>query len=212
MGRRADGRKGRATGRILPGKGGGPAGSTLAFPGDMRAVGESVAAFGRPRSGLKRAIRAPMRTTRVETMTKNEARTAASATPGAPRSVPRRAAPHLPANSRPADSRPIEVPGPLGKPITLETLPPPDTRRWVVRRKAEVVAAIRGGLLTAAEACARYGLSPEELELWSESLDRAGVPGLRVTRIQLYRDYPLPPRRPDPESRPPADLCRSVRA
>jgi hypothetical protein len=70
----------------------------------------------------------------------------------------------------------------------METLPPANTVRWVVRRKAEVLAAIRGGLLTAAEACARYRLSPEELELWQASLDRAGVPGLRVTRIQLYRD------------------------
>jgi hypothetical protein len=96
-----------------------------------------------------------------------------------------------------ADSvRPQEVPGPLGKPMTLESLPPPDTRRWVVRRKAEVIAAIRGGLLTAAEACARYRLSPEELELWQESIDRAGVPGLRVTRIQLYKDYVAPPPRP----------------
>lgn len=145
-------------------------------------------------------------------MNKNEARTAASASAGTPRSAARDAATTLPADRRPANSRPIEVPGPLGKPITLETLPPADTRRWVVRRKAEVVAAIRGGLITAAEACARYGLSPEELELWSESLDRAGVPGLRVTRIQLYRDYPLPPRRPDPKPRPPADLCRSARA
>ena len=52
-----------------------------------------------------------------------------------------------------------------------------------------MLAAINGGLITAAEACARYRLSPEELDLWQESLDRAGVPGLRVTRIQLYRDY-----------------------
>ncbi len=95
------------------------------------------------------------------------------------------------AASEPA--RPTEAPGPLGQPITLNTLPPANTRRWVVRRKAEVIAAIRGGLLTAAEACARYQLSPEELELWQESLDRAGVPGLRVTRIQLYRDYPAKP-------------------
>jgi hypothetical protein len=90
-------------------------------------------------------------------------------------------------------ARPREVAGPGGQPITLESLPSPDTRRWVVRRKAEVIAAIRGGLLTAAEACARYRLSPEELELWQGSLDRAGVPGLRVTRIQLYRDYPARP-------------------
>jgi len=84
--------------------------------------------------------------------------------------------------------RPVEVPGPFGSSLTMETLPPANTVRWVVRRKAEVLAAIRGGLLTAAEACARYRLSPEELELWQASLDRAGVPGLRVTRIQLYRD------------------------
>jgi hypothetical protein len=104
------------------------------------------------------------------------------------------------AGARADDNRPVEVTGPLGRTITLDTLPPPDTRRWVVRRKAEVIAAIRGGLLTAAEACARYRLSPEELELWQESLDRAGVPGLRVTRIQLYRDYPVKPPAPrEPE-------------
>lgn len=141
-------------------------------------------------------------------MKSNEVRTAGSGTAGSPA---HRAAPNLPTDRREADARPIEVPGPLGKPITLATLPPPDTRRWVVRRKAEVIAAIRGGLITATEACARYGLSPEELELWSESLDRAGVPGLRVTRIQLYRDYPLPPRRPVADSKPAADLCRSFR-
>lgn len=88
--------------------------------------------------------------------------------------------------------RPIEVEGPMGMKLTMASLPSPDTRRWVVRRKAEVLAAINGGLLTAAEACARYRLSPEELELWQASIDRAGVPGLRVTRIQLYRDYPAP--------------------
>jgi len=80
------------------------------------------------------------------------------------------------------------VPGPFGKPLTFDMLPPPETRRWVVRRKAEVLSAINGGLLTIAEACARYKLSPEELELWQKAIDHAGVPGLRVTRIQLYRD------------------------
>jgi hypothetical protein len=108
--------------------------------------------------------------------------------------------------ARADDNRPIEVPGPLGRPITLDSLPPPDTRRWVVRRKAEVIAAIRGGLLTAAEACARYRLSPEELELWQESIDRAGVPGLRVTRIQLYRDYPVKPPAPEVERSETRDL------
>lgn len=110
--------------------------------------------------------------------------------------------------ARADDNRPIEVPGPLGRPITLDSLPPPDTRRWVVRRKAEVIAAIRGGLLTAAEACARYRLSPEELELWQDSIDRAGVPGLRVTRIQLYRDFPVKPPAPEVDRAEPRDLSR----
>ncbi|MGL6042507.1 MAG: DUF1153 domain-containing protein [Sandaracinobacteroides sp.] len=108
--------------------------------------------------------------------------------------------------ARADDNRPTEVPGPLGQAMTLETLPPPDTRRWVVRRKAEVIAAIRGGLLTAAEACARYRLSPEELELWQDSIDRAGVPGLRVTRIQLYRDYPVTPPAKREQDRPDANV------
>ena len=54
--------------------------------------------------------------------------------------------------------RPAQVIGPLGEPLTLDSLPPPTTTRWVVRRKAEVVAAVNGGLLTVDEACERYGL------------------------------------------------------
>ena len=44
--------------------------------------------------------------------------------------------------------RPAQVIGPLGESLTLDTLPPPNTTRWVVRRKAEVVAAVNGGLLS----------------------------------------------------------------
>jgi hypothetical protein len=83
--------------------------------------------------------------------------------------------------------RPHQVIGPLGEPLTLESLPSPGTTRWVVRRKAEVVAAVAGGLLTVDEACARYGLSLEEFAGWQRAVDRSGMPGLRVTRIQHYR-------------------------
>src|SRR5471030_1439044 len=38
--------------------------------------------------------------------------------------------------------------GPDGSPLTIADLPPPTTKRWVIRRKAEVVAAVRGGLLS----------------------------------------------------------------
>ena len=66
-------------------------------------------------------------------------------------------------------------------------LPPPDTIRWVTRRKAQVVAAVRNGVLTADEACERYRLSQEEFQSWSNLLDHHGVRGLRATRMQEYR-------------------------
>jgi hypothetical protein len=83
--------------------------------------------------------------------------------------------------------RPAQVIGPLGEPLTIDSLPPADTDRWVVRRKAEVVAAVNGGLLTVDEACDRYRLSLEEFASWQRAVDRSGMRGLRVTRIQKYR-------------------------
>ena len=77
--------------------------------------------------------------------------------------------------------------GPTGAPLTLADLPPPHTQRWVIRRKAEVVAAVRGGLLSLDEACERYGLTNEEFLAWQQSIDRYGMPGLRTTRLQQYR-------------------------
>jgi hypothetical protein len=84
-------------------------------------------------------------------------------------------------------ARPAQVIGPLGEPLTLASLPPPSTSRWVVRRKAEVVAAVNGGLLSVDEACERYGLTLEEFASWQRAVDRSGMPGLRVTRIQHYK-------------------------
>ena len=78
--------------------------------------------------------------------------------------------------------------GPTGTRLTLADLPPTDTQRWVIRRKAEVVSAVRGGLLTEAEACSMYSLSEEEFAAWQASIDRHGMAGLRTTRIQQYRD------------------------
>jgi hypothetical protein len=77
--------------------------------------------------------------------------------------------------------------GPGGSPLTIADLPPKDTKRWVIRRKAEVVAAVRGGLLSLEEACERYKLTVDEFLSWQRSIDRHGLPGLRATRIQDYR-------------------------
>ena len=71
---------------------------------------------------------------------------------------------------------------------SVTDLPSPNTKRWVVRRKAVVVAAVRSGALSLQEACRRYHLSVEEFLAWQRAIDRYGVPGLRVTRLQIYRD------------------------
>src|SRR4026209_2286498 len=84
--------------------------------------------------------------------------------------------------------RPAQVIGPLGEPLTPGSLPPAEPPRWVARRKAEVVAAVSGGLLSVDEACKRYSLSLEEFTSWQRAVDRSGMPGLRVTRIKHYRD------------------------
>ncbi len=77
--------------------------------------------------------------------------------------------------------------GPDGSPLTIADLPNPNTKRWVIRRKAEVVAAVRGGLLSLEDACKRYTLTVEEFLGWQESIDKHGLQGLRATRVQQYR-------------------------
>lgn len=74
--------------------------------------------------------------------------------------------------------------------ITLDDLPSENTRRWVARRKAMVVTAVRSGLITLEDACRRYTLSVEEYLSWERAIEKYGLPGLRVTRIQEYRAVP----------------------
>jgi hypothetical protein len=88
-----------------------------------------------------------------------------------------------------APHRPMtkHVIGPDGLLLTIADLPTPGTKRWVTRRKAQVVAAVSGGLLSLEEACGRYMLTVEEFLSWQRSLDEYGLAGLRCTRIQQYR-------------------------
>src|SRR5271156_6864206 len=74
-----------------------------------------------------------------------------------------------------------------GAPSTIAALPPPNSQRWVILLKAEVVAAVRGGLLSLDEACERYSLTNEEFLGWQQSIDRHGMAGLRNTRLPQYR-------------------------
>ncbi|MFY8196005.1 MAG: DUF1153 domain-containing protein [Novosphingobium sp.] len=54
-------------------------------------------------------------------------------------------------------------------------------------RPAQVIGPL-GGLLTIDEVCERYSLTLEEFASWQRAVDRSGMQGLRVTRIQHYRD------------------------
>jgi hypothetical protein len=79
----------------------------------------------------------------------------------------------------------LDLVGPIA---SADRLPPPNTKRWVIRRKAEVVAAVRAGIISLEEACRRYTLSIEEFLSWQRLVDSHGLPGLRVTRLQDYRE------------------------
>jgi hypothetical protein len=76
---------------------------------------------------------------------------------------------------------------PDGGTMSRADLPPRDTNRWVASRKAAVVKAVGSGLITAEEACGRYGLSVEELESWRLALAEHGEKALKATAIQKFR-------------------------
>jgi len=75
--------------------------------------------------------------------------------------------------------------GPTVQVLILETLPKPNTR-WVPRRKAEVIHAVQLGLLTSAQAKAKYNLTEAEYADWVACYDKFGLAGLRTTQYQQY--------------------------
>ncbi|RJO71080.1 MAG: DUF1153 domain-containing protein [Myxococcales bacterium] len=85
--------------------------------------------------------------------------------------------------------------------LTLADLPAPGTTRWVVSRKAAVVAGVKAGLLSLDEALQRYGISLDEFMCWKRLIDDHGVKGLRVTRLKEYRA----PTHADAEPQSPED-------
>ena len=82
-----------------------------------------------------------------------------------------------------------------GRPLTIADIPSPDTERWVIRRKAEVIAAVNGGLLSLEEACIRYALNTEEFKAWEASYKQHGLGGLRITRLRTYSTNTVVPKR-----------------
>jgi hypothetical protein len=86
-------------------------------------------------------------------------------------------------------------------------LPPPNTRRWVIRQKVAVVAAVSSGMITIEEAYRRYHMLEEELLAWQRAFENFGIRGLRARSLQQQRGLRPPSGRP--VTRPsPADLER----
>lgn len=81
---------------------------------------------------------------------------------------------------------------PLPQCTSVVELPSPATKRWVPRRKAVIVDAVRQGAISLEEVCRRYQLSIEEFLAWQRAIETHGVPGLRSTRLQIYRNSRIP--------------------
>jgi hypothetical protein len=99
----------------------------------------------------------------------------------------------------------------LSRTALIQSLPPPNTKRWVVRRKAAVIAAVRSGGITIEEACRVYQLSEEEFLSWQRAFEIHGLAGLRATRVQQYRES-RPARAPSASLEQPVEPSLSSRA
>jgi len=82
---------------------------------------------------------------------------------------------------------PVYVALPNGTILSRSDLPSVKTMRWVARRKATVVTAVAAGMLTRDEALEMYRLSGEEFDAWVNAMTSHGRRGLRVTKLQEYR-------------------------
>ena len=81
-------------------------------------------------------------------------------------------------------TRMARVIGPESEPIGPEDLPEHADIRWVRRRKARVVAAVRGGILSLHEALQRYSLSLEEFIEWEREVGHDVAERRRTGRMR----------------------------
>ena len=70
--------------------------------------------------------------------------------------------------------------------MTRADLPDPKTRRWVASRKASVVRAVEGGLISRKEALEIYALSGEELDSWAQAIASHGEVALKAKALPQY--------------------------
>jgi len=71
---------------------------------------------------------------------------------------------------------------------SLSELPDPNTQRWDSKRKAQVVAAVRAGVLSIEQATDTYDMSIEEFLSWQLLYERYGANGLTVKHAHKYRN------------------------
>jgi len=76
---------------------------------------------------------------------------------------------------------------PDGTILSRSDLPSVKTMRWVARRKATVVTAVAAGMISREEALEMYNISGEEFDGWVKAMTSHGRSGLRVTKLQEYR-------------------------
>ena len=84
--------------------------------------------------------------------------------------------------------RPAYIIGPEGHCLTADDLPRPGSKHWNGHQKAQVVAAVEGGLISQYEACHRYALSMEEYLTWKVIIQQFGIDGLNASRAQAIRN------------------------
>lgn len=71
--------------------------------------------------------------------------------------------------------------------LRLADLPSPDTQRWDSRRKAQVVEAVRSGVISIETASRIYDMSIEEFLSWQILYDRHGHKGLTIKQAWKSR-------------------------
>ncbi|QMU57577.1 MAG: DUF1153 domain-containing protein [Boseongicola sp.] len=76
---------------------------------------------------------------------------------------------------------------PDGTVMTRADLPDQHTRRWVASRKAAVVKAVLGGLISREDALKMYRISDDEFCEWQYLVERHGDAALKATSLQRYR-------------------------
>lgn len=82
-----------------------------------------------------------------------------------------------------------------GVPLCINDLPAAGYRGyWTAKRKAKLLLAIQGELMSISEAFERYAMTADEIIAWRRDFYPHGINGLRATRLQEYRP-------PNPDAR-----------